>query len=383
MQKKIFRYLIIFLLLLLVLQTFGKSKPNTSGEDFALTSRSKFSIGKVVTLKVQNQTDKNVTLKSVCPKNPLKIEKYKNGEWILVEANSEKCDKKPIVIPAKGKITINYAPWNKQLFKEIGRYRAILTIKNGKKEHNYTREFKISTPGVLSRTFKNIFYRPIYNTLIYFVSVIPNHSLGWAIILLTFLIKLALLGPNHKALKAQKRMQKIQPQLDALKEKYKNDQPRLAQESMKLWKQYKVNPMDSCLPMLIQFPILIALFYVVKNGLTTADPNLFYGSLKSFDMSTVNTQFYNLFDLTKTSAIVLPVIVGGLQFVQMKLTFAKAKKKTDKVISGSMMNKMMQYTMPILIAVFTASMPAAVGFYWGTSTLFGIGQQYFVNKSKD
>ena len=93
--------------------------------------------------------------------------------------------------------------------------------------------------------------------------MIPGHNLGWAIILLTLIIKLILLAPNQKALKAQKQMQKIQPQLDALKKKYANDQQKLAAETMEIWKKYKINPMSSCLPMLIQFPILIALFILL------------------------------------------------------------------------------------------------------------------------
>ena len=209
------------------------------------------------------------------------------------------------------------------------------------------------------------------------------------IILLTLIIKIILLGPNHKALKAQKAMQKVQPQLDALKIKYKNDSQRLAQETMEIWKKYKVSPMSSCLPMLIQFPILIALFYVVKGGLDVINPALLYNTLKGVDLTTINPNFLGIIDLTTVSIIALPIIVGGMQFYQMRLTLgSKAQTKMPAVKEGQpnpmpMMNKMMQYFMPILIAVFVASLPAAVGFYWGTSTLFGIGQQLVVNRSND
>src|SRR5690606_26363572 len=115
--------------------------------------------------------------------------------------------------------------------------------------------------------------------------------------------------PNHKALKAQKQMQKVQPQLEALKIKYKNDPQRLAQETMGIYKKYKVNPVSSCLPMLIQFPILIALFYVVRDGLTSIDPSFLYSSVENLDLSTVNPRFLGL-DLTRANWWILPIIVG-------------------------------------------------------------------------
>ena len=205
---------------------------------------------------------------------------------------------------------------------------------------------------------------------------------------MTILIKLILLGPNHKALKAQKQMQKVQPQLDALKIKYKDEPQKLASETMAIWKKYKVSPMSSCMPMLIQFPILIALFYVIKNGLNFVNPTIVYSSLQGFNLNNINTEFLGIIDLSEVNVIVLPLIVGSLQFFQMKLTLGKAKTnkpvvKDDASNPMGGMQKMMIYFMPIMIAVFTASVPAAVGFYWGTSTLFGIGQQIVVNKSKD
>ena len=152
---------------------------------------------------------------------------------------------------------------------------------------------------------------------------------------------------------------------------------------MKIWKKYKVNPTSSCLPMVIQFPILIALFYVVKNGFSFIDPNLLYGSLKNFDAASIQTVFLGLIDLTKVNAVALPITIGLLQFGQMRLTLGKSIKDAPTDSPMPMMNKTMIYAMPVMIAFFTASLPAAVGFYWGTSTFFGIGQQIIVNRSKD
>ncbi len=141
--------------------------------------------------------------------------------------------------------------------------------------------------------------------------------------------------------------------------------------------------MGSCLPMLIQFPILIALFYVVRDGLGVVDPNLLYSTLKNFDVMQVNPVFLGLIDLTKINFIALPIVVAGAQFVQIRLSLARTKTAGGGNAALPMMNQMMQFVLPIMIALFTASLPAAVGFYWLTSTLFAIGQQLVVNYSKD
>ena len=154
--------------------------------------------------------------------------------------------------------------------------------------------------------------------------------------------------------------------------------------------EHKVNRMGCCLPLLIQFPILIALYYVVQNGLNPDNANLLYGGLQNFDYSKINVIFLNILDLTKINIFVLPLFVGGLQFLQMKLALVRNKKKAesnkDQAPKKSEMdaaNGMMLYFMPAMIAVFTASVPAGVGLYWSTSTLYGIAQQMVVNAKAD
>jgi YidC/Oxa1 family membrane protein insertase len=121
---------------------------------------------------------------------------------------------------------------------------------------------------------------------------------------------------------------------------------------MEIWKKHKVNPMSSCLPILIQFPVLIALFYVVKDGLGVINPTMLYSTLKGMDLLSINPVLFGLLDLTKINPIVLPIIIGGLQFFQMRLALAKSQTdkpaKSDQPNPMPMMNKMMQYLMPIM-----------------------------------
>ena len=138
--------------------------------------------------------------------------------------------------------------------------------------------------------------------------------------------------------------------------------------------------------MLIQFPILIALFYVINGGLSPDRSVFIYDFLPNFSLSDINPAFLG-FNLLENDFIVFPLVVGGLQFLQMQLMMTKKKKKTA---AGAALpkemetaNKMMKYVMPVMIAVFTAQLPAAVGLYWGTSTFYGIVQQVVVNSGGD
>jgi YidC/Oxa1 family membrane protein insertase len=136
---------------------------------------------------------------------------------------------------------------------------------------------------------------------------------------------------------------------------------------------------------LLQFPFLIGIFYVVKDGLNPDSTYLLYTNITNFSLHDVNTHFLGM-NLAEKNTYVLPLIVGGLQFIQMKLAMMKKEKKDDKNEKKkddmAMATSSMTYVMPVMIAVFTASLPAGVGIYWGTSTTYGIIQQLFVNKSK-
>ncbi len=379
-----FNRIILPALVFLLAWSFLNQKTNDQiTDDVTLEAKSKIAIGKSVAITVKNNGQGDLVIPANCPKNPLTVEHYTNGEWTLIEAESSSCESEEVVIASGKKHVINYAPWNQELFDEKGRYKISLEQTIEEKAKVYTKEIEVTSPGIFRTVWLEGLYKPIFNTLIFLISSIPNHSLGWAIILLTFIIKLALLAPNQKALKAQKAMQKVQPQLDAMKKKHKDNPQKLAEETMLIWKKHKVSPMGSCLPMLIQFPILIALFYVVKDGLDFINPQLLYGSLQNFDASLIQPIFLGIIDLTKVNIIALPITIGLLQFGQMRLTLGKVAKNASADSPMPMMNKTMMYVMPLMIAFFTASLPAAVGFYWGTSTLFGIAQQIVVNKSKD
>ena len=141
-----------------------------------------------------------------------------------------------------------------------------------------------------------ILYQPIYNALVFIYNIVPGHDIGIAIILLTIIIKFLLNPLTAKSLRSQRDLQRIQPKIQELQQKFKNQKDVLSQELMKLYKSEKVNPFSSCLPLLIQLPFFIAVFSVFRNGLT--DP-------KSLDMlypfitnpGEINHISFGMFDL--------------------------------------------------------------------------------------
>ncbi len=181
----------------------------------------------------------------------------------------------------------------------------------------------MSKPGAFRSALSGIFYEPIYNLFVALLTFLPGHSLGWAIVIITLIIRLILLAPQHHMLMSQKKLQVIQPKIKELQTKYKDDQAKLGVEMLELYKKEGVNPMGSCLPLLIQMPILIGLYWVISGA---NDPSNFYHLypfFSSFDPTSVVSLFYGL-DLQHiggTIGILFALALGLIQWIQAKLSF--------------------------------------------------------------
>jgi YidC/Oxa1 family membrane protein insertase len=395
--NSILKNVLLFLVIFFVISYLFKGCYNEedkmladSGNFVFTTNKQEYSRTKAVIVEITNNTAEVITIPNECPNEPFDVFRYENNEWAQKTSSPElECIiTDPITLQTGDKTNITYGNWNHDLFSEMGRFKIEFTTTfEGEEKTFTTNEFTVREEGLFTKLWRGVFYRPIYNGLIFLTNVLPGHSLGFAIILLTLIIRTILLVPSHKSMKAQKKMQDIQPRLEKIKEKYKGDQQKISMETMALWKEAKVNPLGSCLPLLMQFPFLIAVFYVVQGGLNPDNTYLLYTEYANFGLQDINTTFLGVLDLTKANIYVLPLVIGGLQFIQMKLTMARKDKKKDKKDKSkknemAMASNMMVYFMPVMIAVFTASLPAGVGIYWGTSTIYGIFQQLFINKSK-
>ena len=355
--------------------------------------KDEIAIGKEVIINIENWKSEEITILNESCQPTFNVFRYTLGVWeeikIPAEENCIESGGEPTILQTGDKASYSFLKWNYDLFGEMGRYKVSINF-----DREYTSpEFTIKKKGLFKRGWDFFFHKPIYNALIFFTDINPKHSLGVAIILLTLLIRVILLIPSQKALRSQKKMQEIQPKIQEIQRKYKGNQERIAMETMALWKSAKTNPLGSCLPILFQFPILIGLYYSVRDVVIGAGVHNLYEFQKDFDFDSIHTMFLNTLDLAEKNIIVLPIIIGLLQFSQMKLTFAmkktpkkKESKKKDDKKSGTpdmqAMNRTMTYTMPLMIAFFTATLPAGVGLYWGTSTLFAIGQTLVINREK-
>lgn len=226
----------------------------------------------------------------------------------------------------------------------------------------------------MGQFFHLILTKPLLNILIWFYNVIPVQDMGLAIIALTLLIRLILWPSFQKSLKSQRALQKLQPKLDGIKEKYKNDQEGQAKAMMEVYKENKVNPFSSCLPLLVQLPILIALYRVFLVGLNGEVMDDLYGFVRP--PGTINTIFLGIVDLTKPS-YVFAGLAGIFQFIQSKMIAPKNKSAGgDKL--ASMMTTQFTYFMPIITIIIAIQLPAGLSLYWFVTTLFAIGQQYYI-----
>lgn len=264
-------------------------------------------------------------------------------------------------------------------------------------------------------------------------------SYGLSITLFTIIVKLLMLPLIIKQQKSMEGMQKIQPQLTKIQQKYKNDKEKLNQETMKLYEQYNINPMGGCLPMLIQLPIIFALYRVINRPLTyivglASDKiieihnylNLGIANIeKTFqnneiiianamnpkvgelsqvlntNLYEINFQFLKIFDLARKPwdaftvlkdagfsaalpflpILLIPLASTALTYWQNKITLANTKqsensKNNEAANTANSMNKIM----PLMTLYFTMILPSGVGLYWVISSLIQIIQQILITK---
>lgn len=227
--------------------------------------------------------------------------------------------------------------------------------------------------------FNEVLYRPLFNGLVWFYNVIPGHDLGIAIIALTVLIRLILYPLSQKAIQSQKAIAKLQPEIKEIQKKYKKKEEQ-AQAMMSLYKKYKVNPMSGCLPILIQLPVLIALYRVFITGLDPQKLDVLYSFVQRPDF--LNVMFLGIINLSERN-IILALLAGFFQFIQSKMIMPKkgiGQKKGLKVAGldfSSLMGQQMTYFMPFITIFIAWNLPAALPLYWIVITVFGIAQQYF------
>jgi len=211
----------------------------------------------------------------------------------------------------------------------------------------------------MSGLFHKILVEPLLISLLFFYQTIALQDLGVAIVLLTIVVRLILFPLFYKSLKTQAVLQKLRPEIARIQDQHKNNREKQAQAMMGLYKEHRVNPFTSFFLLLIQLPILIALYQVFLNP-----------------PSQLNRISLGLIDLKETSIIVV-VLAALLQYF---LGYLMVPKTSDPKDPQAQMAKKMLWLGPVMTTVFLAYLPSAVGVYWLTTAAFSIVQQWYINK---
>src|SRR4030043_82295 len=222
-----------------------------------------------------------------------------------------------------------------------------------------------------------IIANPVLNVLIA-LSHILGGSFGLAIIALTIIVRLITWPLTKRQLNSTKALQEMQPKIQELQKKYGKNQQKLQQEMMKLYKEAGVNPLGCLWPMLVQFPIWIALYQAIMRALATTPENLLDLAQRLYSWGIVNqaiplSSYFLGLDLASPGNIILAIVVGGTMWVQQKMTQAPALDPRQASTS-----RMMLLMMPIMFGFMSLSFPAGLGLYWAVSSIIGIIAQYFV-----
>lgn len=224
--------------------------------------------------------------------------------------------------------------------------------------------------------YQAIFYRPILNVLIYFYETIALKDFGFAIILVTILIRLILFPLFHKSAKQQMVMQRIQPRIKKIQEVHKGDKEKQAQALMDLYKEHGVNPFSSILLLVVQLPIMIALYWVVRSGLAPGELTGLYSFVAQ--PQAINSLFVGLIDLARPS-VVLILLAALAQYFQARLAIYRDPTSNAPLSSAEKMARQMVFIGPLITIFIFYSLPSAVGLYWLVTSLFSIFQQVIIN----
>lgn len=238
----------------------------------------------------------------------------------------------------------------------------------------------------------DILYAPFLNILVLLYQYLPGHDFGIAVVVLTIGIRLVLYPLMAQAIRSQKVAAELQPKFQEIQNKYKDNKERQGKALMELYQKEKFNPLGGCLPLLIQMPILIALFRVFWEGLRPEEMTNLYSFVPH--PGVINPTFLGIIDLSKSfmmeineqveyywPVFILAILAGLCQFIQVKMINPKGKKVqgSDQMakFSGTI-QKQMTYFFPFLMFFILLRLPAAIGLYWLVTSLFSIGQQYLI-----
>lgn len=238
---------------------------------------------------------------------------------------------------------------------------------------------------MLSSFFHLVVYDPLYNSLVFLLSVLPSISnVALAIIALTVAVKIILFPLARKAIHTQRAMRVAAPKLEEIKKQYKDDQKMYLEKTLALYREYNIHPFASIATLFIQIPVILGLYWVFyKGGLPTIDTTLLY----SFVPPPESVDMHFIFGINMGDrSVALAVLAGVTQFLHALLSVQKPEPpQGTPTFKDDLMRSMhvqVKYVLPVLVGIFAYTISAAVALYWIVSNTFTIGQELLVRKEK-
>src|SRR5271165_2830608 len=251
---------------------------------------------------------------------------------------------------------------------------------------------------VLATNFIQEAFSPLislFESILVFIHAhLPGSSWGLAIVLLTFLIRAILVPPTLRQLRSMQEMQRLAPQISALKAKYKDDKQRQQQEIMKFYQEHKINPLASCLPLLLQLPVFISLFYMLRTDLKLdiCGPQLKqhfhvfpYGPLPKIPASELAATGCNQVAPGSAKFLFIPDITAkatGAALVILILLYVGSQVASTLVATATAdpNQRRLLLLLPVVFVVILYRYPAGLLVYWITTNLWTVGQQFFIRR---
>lgn len=239
-----------------------------------------------------------------------------------------------------------------------------------------------------STIWHTFFFDPVYNSLVFFIDIIPGGDVGLAIVATVVFIKLIILPLSIKVTKMQAVMRELEPKMKAIKEEI-TDRQEQAQAMMTLYREEKINPFSSIFLLFLQFPIIIALYLSVMNGGGVPLPDINTALLYSFIPSpeVVSMFMFDVFDITARS-LPLALLAGATQFLHVKLsmpTLAPKEPGAEPNFKDDFQRSMqmqMRYVMPLVIIFVAYTLSAAIALYFTVSNIMAVLQEYVVRRHR-
>lgn len=230
--------------------------------------------------------------------------------------------------------------------------------------------------------FQTIFVEPLHNALVFLVNIMPGGDVGFSIIILTIIVKFILSPLHKKSIKSQFELKKLEPKINEIKKNFPDKQEQ-AKKTFELYKEHKISPFSGCLPVLIQLPIILALYRLFLGGFNI-DAHQLYSFVSRPEV--FNMDFLGFVSLSEKN-IIFAIIAGLTQFLQARFSASRITNNLDsndnsmQANMSRMMSKQMQYVLPVFVAVVSYQISAAIALYWSVNNIFTTVQEILIYKN--